>query len=31
MAQKMLGLQHGIQNTMNLKGGMIAWKNEVQS
>jgi rhodanese-related sulfurtransferase len=31
MAQKMLGLQHGIQNTMNLKGGMIAWKNEVHS
>ncbi len=28
MAQKILALQHNIHNTINLKGGMIAWKEE---
>lgn len=26
MAQKLLALQHGITNTLNLKGGILAWK-----
>ena len=26
MAQKLLALQHGITNTVNLKGGILAWK-----
>lgn len=26
MAQKLLAMQHGITNTLNLKGGIIAWK-----
>ena len=29
MAQKMLALRHNITNTANLKGGVIAWKEEV--
>ena len=28
MAQKMLSIQHGIQNTLNLRGGIIAWREE---
>lgn len=30
MAQKLLAFQHGITNTFNLKGGVIAWKSEVE-
>lgn len=30
MAQKILAMHHGIQNTFNLKGGIIAWKKEVE-
>ncbi len=30
MAQKMLALQHHITNTMNLKGGVIAWREVVR-
>lgn len=26
MAQKLLAHQHGITNTLNLKGGLLAWK-----
>lgn len=26
MAQKLLAAQHGITNTLNLKGGVIAWR-----
>jgi len=29
MAQKLLAVQHDIHNTINLKGGVIAWGNEV--
>ncbi len=29
MAQKILAVQHDIHNTINLKGGVIAWGNEV--
>ena len=31
MAQKMLSMQHGINNTFNLVGGVIAWKKEMES
>lgn len=31
MAQKMLSLQHGIDNTMNLAGGILSWKKEMES
>ncbi len=30
MAQKLLAIQHGIANTANLKGGVIAWMEEVR-
>lgn len=30
MAQKLLALQHQITNTANLKGGVIAWKTEME-
>jgi rhodanese-related sulfurtransferase len=29
MAQKLLAMQHGITNTLNPKGGIIAWKEEI--
>jgi rhodanese-related sulfurtransferase len=29
MAQKLLRLQHGIDHTLNLTGGLIAWKKEI--
>ncbi len=29
MAQKLLAMQHSIHNTINLKGGLIAWRKEV--
>lgn len=29
MAQKLLAMQHGITNTVNLKGGITAWKDEI--
>lgn len=29
MAQKMLAMQFGIEQTLNLSGGVIAWKEEV--
>lgn len=31
MAQKLLSMQHGIDNTLNLTGGIIAWKKEIES
>ena len=31
MAQKILAMQHQIQNTLNLRGGLIAWKQEISS
>jgi len=30
MAQKLLAMQHNIHNTMNLKGGLIAWRRDVR-
>lgn len=29
LAQKLLATQFGIENTLNLKGGMRAWKEEI--
>lgn len=29
MAQKLLAMHHGITNTLNLKGGITAWKEEM--
>ena len=31
MAQKLLSLQSGITNTLNLKGGLLAWKEMQRS
>jgi rhodanese-related sulfurtransferase len=31
MAQKLLAMQHGIENTLNLKGGIIAWKEMLRT
>lgn len=31
MAQKMLAMQHGITNTLNLKGGLLAWKEMLRT
>ena len=31
MAQKMLAMQHGITNTLNLKGGLLAWKEMLRN
>jgi len=28
MAQKLLAIQSGITNTINLKGGLIAWRED---
>ncbi len=30
MAQKILALQHNIHNTLNLRGGMNAWRDELR-
>lgn len=31
MAQKLLVMQHGIDNTLNLKGGVTAWKEMLRT
>ena len=31
MAQKLLAMQHGITNTLNLRGGIIAWNEDAQN